>query len=55
MNMTNEKKLFHQFITENELASKKRTRNNPFNSKSIRKGRKSELDEALEDGWEIES
>ena len=55
MNMTNEKKLFHQFVTENELARKKRTRNNPFDSKSIRKGRKSELDEALEDGWEIRS
>ena len=55
MNMTNEEKLFLQFITENELAKKKRTRNNPFDSKSIRKGRKSELDEALEDGWEISS
>ena len=55
MNVTNEEKLLLQFITKNELASKKRTRNNPFDSKSIRKDKRSELEEARENQWEITS
>ena len=55
MNVTNEQKLLHQFITKNEWASKKRIRNNPFDSKSIRKDKRSELDEARENEWEITS
>lgn len=54
--MKHQEELFDQFVTGKELVSKRRARNTPFDSLSILKRKSYEiaLNEALDEGWELD-